>query len=406
LTDFRAVPRQDATGAAAPEANWAGLFREAGLDLNRFKPTQPKWLPTEPFDLQRDWEGTYDGDDNTPIHVSAASYGGKPVSFRVIPPWITSPEWSTELTSTHTGFIQLLTVVGGGLAMIIIATVFARKNIRLGRGDRKGAFRLAGYFLVADAFARLLQAHHVPTIAGELDVVTFSLAITLLGAVVLWIYYVAMEPYVRRQWPEFLISWTRLLGGNFRDPMVGRDLLAGCLFGTLLALCEHVINALPEWFNLAGQTPINGDGAQLGSTIQFIGVLFQFLAVGIFRGLTLLFLYVLLRSVIKSYWGAAVLLGVIVTLTFLGNENPIAETIGAVIMAMLIVTVLLRFGLLAIAVAYTTLVIFLSFPIALDPQRWYFTRGLIPVLIFLAVAMFGLHTSVGRQPLFGNLIED
>jgi hypothetical protein len=188
--------------------------------------------------------------------------------------------------------------------------------------------------------------------------------------------------------------------------MVGRDLLAGCLFGTLLALCEHVINALPEWFNLAGQTPINGDGAQLGSTVQFVGVLFQFLAVGIFRGLTVLFLYVLLRSVIKSYWGAAVLLGALVTLTFLGNENPIAETIGAVIMATLIVTVLLRFGLLAVAVAYTTLVIFLSFPIGLDPQRWYFAHGLVPVILFAAVAIFGFRTSLGRQPVFGKLIDE
>ena len=36
--------------------------------------------------------------------------------------------------------------------------------------------------------------------------------------------------------------------------MVGRDLLAGCLFGCGLALVEHVFNALPAWFNLPGQT--------------------------------------------------------------------------------------------------------------------------------------------------------
>jgi serine/threonine-protein kinase len=405
LREFRAVPRQDAAGAAVQEPNWAEIFREAGLDLNRFKTAAPKWLPNEPFDLRRDWEGTYDGDD-TLIHVSAASHAGKPVMFRVIPPWITSPDWSPEKTTSNTGFIQLLSIVGGGSVMIIIAVFFARKNIRLGRGDRKGAFRLATYFFLADVAARLLLAHHVPVIGAELNIVTLPIAISLLGSAVLWIYYIAIEPYVRRQWPEFLISWTRLLGGNVRDPMVGRDLLAGCLIGALLALCEHVVNALPAWFNLAGQTPINGDGAQLATAAQFAGVLFGYLAIGIFRSLTVLFLYVLLRNVIKNHWGAAILLGLLLTLTYLGSENPVAETIGAVIMATLTVIALLRFGLLAVAVAYTTLALFLGFPVALDPSRWYFARGLVPVLLFSAMALYGFRTSLGRQPVFGRLIDE
>jgi serine/threonine-protein kinase len=405
LREFRAVPQQDVSAASIQEPNWAELFHEAGLDLSHFRLAAPKWLPDEPFDLQRDWEGTYAG-DNTPVHVSAASYRGKPVTFRVIPPWVTTPDWSPEKTTSHTGFIQLVSLVGGGSVMIVIALFFARKNIRLGRGDRKGAFRLAAYFLVADALGRLLLAHHVPVLSAELNVATVPVGIALLGAAVLWIYYMAIEPYVRRQWPEFLISWTRLLGGNLRDPMVGRDLLAGCLIGALLALCEHVVNALPAWFNLAGQTPINGDGAQLESVAQFAGVLLQYLAVGIFRSLTVLFLYVLLRGLIKNRWGSAVALGVLLTLTYLGSENPVAETIGAVVMAALTVTALLRFGLLAVAVAYTTLAIFLAFPLALDPGHWYFARGLVPVLLFTGAALYGFRTSLGRQPVFGRLIED
>ena len=46
-----------------------------------------------------------------------------------------------------------------------------------------------------------------------------------------WLIYIGLEPYVRRVWPRTLISWTRLLSGQVRDPLVGRDVLIGMLVG-------------------------------------------------------------------------------------------------------------------------------------------------------------------------------
>ena len=46
-----------------------------------------------------------------------------------------------------------------------------------------------------------------------------------------WLIYISLEPYVRRWWPHTLISWARLLSGRVRDPLVGRDVLAGLLAG-------------------------------------------------------------------------------------------------------------------------------------------------------------------------------
>ena len=37
---------------------------------------------------------------------------------------------------------------------------------------------------------------------------------------------------MRRRWPATLVSWSRLLAGGFRDPLVGRDVLFGCLLGS------------------------------------------------------------------------------------------------------------------------------------------------------------------------------
>lgn len=405
LRGLRAVPDQRENGTTPTEADWRVLFQAAGLNMDRFKPASQKWLPTEPFDVQKDWEGTYEG-DSTPIHVSAAGYRGKAVYFQISPPWLDKPEWEHPAAPNRTGTIKYTTATVIALVLMVLAIFFARRNIRLGRGDRKGAFRLAMYFLVLDFIARKLLRHHIPDTGAEFTGLRESAALALLGATLLWIYYVTLEPYVRRQWPEFLISWSRLLNGKSRDPMVGRDLLTGSLFGALIALCYEIVNALPAWFNLAGQTPINGNGPVLGSIVQFTGLLLGNFTTGIFSGLTLLFLFFLFRAVLKNYAVAIVLVGILLTITNLGNENPIAETIMALVIAALTLTVFLRFGLLAVIVAGTINNLFLVFPVALDPSRWYFARGLIPVLLCVAIALYGFRTSLGNRPVFPALTAE
>lgn len=54
----------------------------------------------------------------------------------------------------------------------------------------------------------------------------------LLTGVLFGIGYWAMEPFVRRRWPQMLVSWTRLLRGQWNNPTVARDFLLGgvCFF--------------------------------------------------------------------------------------------------------------------------------------------------------------------------------
>ena len=46
-----------------------------------------------------------------------------------------------------------------------------------------------------------------------------------------WLTYIAVEPPIRRLWPQMLFSLARLLAGRVRDPLVGRDVLIGVLGG-------------------------------------------------------------------------------------------------------------------------------------------------------------------------------
>jgi hypothetical protein len=188
--------------------------------------------------------------------------------------------------------------------------------------------------------------------------------------------------------------------------MVGRDLMIGSLFGILVALCGEVVNALPAWFNLAGQTPIDGDKLSMFAAPQCAGYLILNIVGGIFAGLTLIFALFVLRSRLKNYWLALAILTFLITLTSLGNENVIAETIAAVVSSILLVTVTARFGLLAAIVTFTCNSLFIDFPIGSDPGHWYFFRGLIPVLLVLGLALYGFRTSLGSRPVFAALTAE
>ena len=56
-----------------------------------------------------------------------------------------------------------------------------------------------------------------------------SLFIALLGLA----FYLAIEPHMRKSWPEMIISWTRLVSGRWSDSLVDHDVLIGLLFGVV-----------------------------------------------------------------------------------------------------------------------------------------------------------------------------
>ena len=405
LRRFYAVPRQD-EGPAAQEPNWEMLFQAAGLEMNAFRAAPPRWLPPAPFDIQRGWDGTYAGDD-TPIHVLAASYRGKPVVFSVITPWTDTPEWaSTNQVGARRRLLNTVLISSVAFGLAVIAFFLARKNSRQGLGDRKGAFRLAVWYCLLTIAARILLAHHVSDFDAETSIWNEQLALALFQSAALWIFYISVEPYVRRKWPEYLISWTRLLGGDYRNPMVGRDILAGALGGALLALGDHIVNGLPAWFHLAGQTPINANGLALGPVQKFVGLMLANLTGPIIVGITMLFLFFVLRTATKRYWAAVILLGAVNVVLHAGNENVVAESIEAVISATLVVTVLLRFGLLGLISAYTVQNFLQGFPVALDPSRWYFARGFIPAILVFALVVYAFRISLGSRPVFVFLTTD
>jgi hypothetical protein len=112
-----------------------------------------------------------------------------------------------------------------------------------------------------------------------------------------WLIYLALEPWVRRYWPQTMITWSRVVAGKWNNPVVGRDLLFGTFFGVVYAL----IIALYEYANLRiGVAFLGGSVLNLNSFHAFADSLAGLLFSEVSGSLTFLLTLFLARSSKKA----------------------------------------------------------------------------------------------------------
>ena len=121
-------------------------------------------------------------------------------------------------------------------SLIVGSALLARRNLRAGRGDRAGASRVVLWVGVLMMLRWLVAAHHSGTYANFQGAFLDAPADAMLNAGLVWLAYLGIEPWLRRHWPASLLSWSRLLAGSFRDPLLGRDVLLGVVFGVAAGL--------------------------------------------------------------------------------------------------------------------------------------------------------------------------
>ena len=123
-------------------------------------------------------------------------------------------------------------------AVMGAACLLALRNLRTGRADRRGAARLAVFLAAVRLASWLLAAHHSGSPGDEITSLGNAAADAALAVALLWLNYVALEPYIRRIWPDTLLGWSRVLAGHVRDPRVGLDLVVGILAGSIVTLLQ------------------------------------------------------------------------------------------------------------------------------------------------------------------------
>jgi Protein kinase domain/zinc-ribbon domain len=400
------APEIDDSKGPWPDPDWEPLFGDAGLEWKSFTPSGPKWLSPVPFDARAEWDGSFAGHPDVPIHLTAASYRGKPVYFAVLGPW-ERPTRMQEAPQSVGKIVSLATIVTLVLSLLFGALVLARRNVRLGRGDRRGAFRVAVFLLVVFLLGWLLGAHHVADLKGEFGMFSQALASSLLVAAFVLLIYIALEPFARRRWPDLLISWTRLLSGRLRDPLVGRDILVGILAGTLVVLVAFIQQSLPAFANVPALTPIPPAFETLGTLSQLLSrILGTFFLVPI-PTLATMSLLVLLSVLLRRRWLAIAVSGLVLTLIYLGSsENLRADVPAALLFGALMVFVAARFGILALYATFLVFGLIYNFPLTLDFSRWYAGRSLFVLLIIVGLAFGGFWIALGGRSPFGTLASE
>ena len=378
--------------------DWTALLAAAGLSNARLTPTAPRMLPPSFADARAAWSGRHP-EDGTPIRVEAAAWRGVPSFFRIVASWDEAdagelPFQRSRLSLFITSFV---------LTAVAIGAVLAWRNLRMQRGDRPGAFRIASMLFVLALVATAARAEHHLALLHELKVVLLALSTALLWAGAYWLVYIGLEPHVRRRWPELLISWTRLTAGSLRDPMVGRDVLIGVAAGLAHVAIASSSSGFSALLSGTALPPLARQIPLLARASLGISHLAASLQEGIVRGLTfmvvLMVLTILFRRRAFAVAGAWLLLfaGFLFASMMMFPVFAIITTLAIFVAA--------RYGLLASAAMQAVYAAMVFYPLP-DAAAWYTARGLIAPAVVVAIAIWAFRTSLGGQRLFSTGLLD
>ncbi len=404
LLVFEAVPprKVDADAPAGPP-DWSVLFEEAGLEQASFTETRPLWTPAMASDARAAWEGSVPGRPDVPLRVEAAAFMGKPVSFLLLGPWEEPAPMESPSQSALEWLGENVALAIPTVGALVVGIILARRNIKAGRGDTRGALRVALGFFGLHTFVWALWASHVPDLSDEWTIIQADVGYNLFLAASLWLLYVGLEPYVRRWWPDVLITWSRIVRGRFRDPLVGRDTLLGGLFGGTVAAMGTLDEALAVWLGWPPPRPSGFEGIVLsGAGPAAANVVDHFVhaLLIVMQGLFVLFL---LRLLLKRAWIAAALFVLIFVLV--ADANPTYPSISWPVTALgfsLFVLVLVRYGLVAATVGTFIITLVLNTPSTTSLSAWHAQAMILPVVSVLALLAYGFHTALAGRPVFGT----
>ncbi len=393
-----APPLAESAGRAlVAEISWSRFFAEAGLDLATFAPTEPRWQLSLPTDQRHAWKGSYRQQPELEIRVEAGSFGGRPVYFEVAEPWDgargrMAPNLGSFANTLFRFIIPLWTVT------LLAGAWLARRHLASGRADQRGAARLSALVFSCQLLGWALGGHHSSS-AGEFESFQRALGEGLLWAAYLGVVYLALEPLLRRRWPEGLVAWNRLLAGDFRDPLVGRDVL----LGGLLAVGVVVIQGAAIWILEGPGRPFQiGDdlwtGHLLGLRASASTLLSKHVFIPTFNTLALVFVFHLLYILLRRRWLAGAGAGLLMIASVL-RPSDLTELPLSLVIAGLIVLPVARFGLLANLSFWFTFFLLLKVPMTTDLDLWYAGETVFAISLVAGLGFYGFRTALAGQRL-------
>ena len=381
-----------ASSSVTPVFDWNRLFSAADLDPAQFQPEQPTWNSLASSDIRAAWTGKWPGTE-LPLRIEAAALQGKPVFFRLIGDWTQPPRMQSppDTIGKKLGNVLLLLLLS---SMIVFGVLLARRNYRQGRGDIDGALRLAKITFALLILLWMFRGHLVPDFQ-LFGLLILALATSLFFGGLIFVLYLALEPYVRRYWPHAIISWSRLLQGRARDPLVGRDILFGVLLGVVWMVIFKVSRLVA--FRL-GDAPELLSNNYLAGARAGLAVWLSQLPMTIMATLEFFFIFLGLKLILKKDWLATlVFVAIFSTVKSVGENHVAVQAITAIAVYLILSLIVYRFGLVPLACAIFTVDMLANVPFTADLSSWYFGTTMFTLLSVIALAAWGFYHSLGTD---------
>lgn len=287
------------------------------------------------------------------------------------------------------------------LILLAVGIPNACINARRG-GDHVGAARLGLFVMGLRFFVSILSMPPVSAPSELVETLATGAISALCEGLIISAFYLAIESHVRGLWPRTLGGWSRVLAGKFRDPFVGRDLLAGCLVGCFWAIIAFVDLQLPKWMGWEGgghQRFMKSLEYVMGTRYALAGV-FGSIRSGIYQGLVVLFLLAMFTRIAGRHRRAALIAtwAVCSSMFSLGLSQFVTTWVlvsfGCVAIGLIL---LIRWGLLSLLAALFVLNLLTVFPITANLATWYSGFGLFAVLCVAVLMIWSAAESL-RPP--------
>ena len=410
LIFFDGVPPQaDDAGAATKNFDWASVFKEAGFNLNDFQETESAWTPPRAFDERKAWTGVYPEQKDIAIRVEAAAYRGRLVYFQIVEPWDKPADEAAGQSRVDASDVVLLSIFFG---VLLVSAMFAVRNVRAARSDLRGAFRITLFLFVVRMLTWLFGAHHVAS-SDEVVLVITGIQSALFWSCFAGMMYLAFEPYLRRHTPERVISWNRLLAGDWRDPLVGRDILIGATAAVTAIFLFSLRYYLVGWF---GEPPVmphsisNPYNAMLLGIRGFPVLFLSQTSAAVVQAFMMSFLILFFTLLLRRKWLGAIVSWLVLFAFSLSGDIitgvPLTGMTFTIVFPTMLV-VMARFGVLASMAAFLTYHLTIFYPITTELSAWYATDFILCVVFIVALAIYGFWTSLAGQKIFeGSFLKE
>lgn len=391
LREFRGVPYAQAP--TAPPLEPEEIFRAMGFDWRQFQPAEPEVSPVVATDTWRAWRGSHPVIPATPLLVQIGSWKGQVTTVEIRWPWTATDGKPADNPLLDAA--EVLALLVGAFFLFALS----RRNWKRGRIDRKGAFRVALSSAVLVALSRLGAMHYVTN--GAIIRLLFDVAaLALLFGAILWLLYLAIEPSLRARWPHSIVTWNRLLAGQWKDPQLWSHALIGMTAGLLLVLAVEIFVALRPNLGLAS----GGWGDNLLSTRHWVSDIATWMVGSLQTGLLLFFVMCGLRALLRRDWIAALVMAALFAVQSSASAQPSewlqSFAIYLVILAALIF-LMLRLGLIVMIVAAFCFNSMNGLVLGLDWSVWYISTGISTLALLLSISSFAFWRSLGNR----NLID-